>query len=244
MLSPSDLPRKDGIAVGHYRLRLGTLSEQYPGARFVDGVAEPVAGKHVQRLHAAHGPALHIEPYDEATALAAAEWLRSHHREQRAAQILAEAGELLGWAGEEPADETPEQPEPEPSEPTSYEQAREVVEALDNAQLVELAKEHGIEIGGRGRDEVEDDVLAAGIAAGEVSEPVETEPAPAAGRVVEPPAVPAPTLEQELAELETMGKEGLQDYASRAGIHYDGRWKESKLRKRIAEALRKREQAD
>ena len=99
MLSSSQLPRDDtGFPRGVYRLRMGELTETYPGAAFRDGVAEHVDGRHVARLAEAFGPELVIEPGDADTAEACARLvyettgdgalakrLRALHRRQRRA---------------------------------------------------------------------------------------------------------------------------------------------------------------
>lgn len=76
MLTASELPRDaDGAPIGVYRLRLGELTEGYPGANFVRGVADGVRGFDVTRLADAFGPSLRIEPADPETAEACARLL-------------------------------------------------------------------------------------------------------------------------------------------------------------------------
>lgn len=73
MLNLSDIPRDaDGLPLGVFRLRLGTVTESYPGAAFVDGVAERVTGLPVRRMAEAFGTQLAIEPGDAETAEACA----------------------------------------------------------------------------------------------------------------------------------------------------------------------------
>lgn len=73
MLNLSEVPRDaDGLPLGVFRLRFGTVNETYPGAVFVDGVAEQVTGLAVRRMAEAFGSPLAIEPGDAETAEACA----------------------------------------------------------------------------------------------------------------------------------------------------------------------------
>lgn len=73
MIGSSDLPRDDtGAPVGTYRLRVGDLTETYPGADFRDGVADRVPGRIVARLVEAFGEGMGIRPADVETAEACA----------------------------------------------------------------------------------------------------------------------------------------------------------------------------
>lgn len=76
MLEFSELPSRDGLITGRYRLRYADLTAVVRGATFVDGVTQnPVDGRDVQRLRYAYGAGCSIEPYDEETLAAVASHL-------------------------------------------------------------------------------------------------------------------------------------------------------------------------
>src|SRR5690606_17268849 len=69
MLKLSDLPKRDGIPVGQYRLRRARVTESYPGVTYKHGVSvRPVTGRAIVVQHGAFGDGLVIEPWDAATA--------------------------------------------------------------------------------------------------------------------------------------------------------------------------------
>lgn len=126
MLTVSDLPRKQGIITGAYRLRMEGCNEVFSGADFRDGVTvSPVGGNTVNRLCSAFGSNITIEPYDDQTLAAILAWVRAkgERGERHAAAIEREYGGMA--------------PPPKP-EPTD-------LDAMTRDQLFEVAVDLGLE---------------------------------------------------------------------------------------------------
>lgn len=88
MLKLSDLPKRDGIPVGQYRLRRARVSESYPGVNYKHGVSvRPVKGRAIVVQRAAFGDGLVIEPWDAATAELVLELAERKGRPATAARV-------------------------------------------------------------------------------------------------------------------------------------------------------------
>ena len=86
----TELPRVAGMPAGQYKLLVRNLNTVLPGARFVDGrTVKPVTGRVLQRLRMAYGPTCEIEPYDDETARAVADYCLIRGRTKRHEQIMA-----------------------------------------------------------------------------------------------------------------------------------------------------------
>lgn len=67
---------------------MGTVNEQFPGATFLNGVAEPVLGKDVDRLYQAFGGPLVIEPFTEDDLQLVVDWLQGRGNNERADLLM------------------------------------------------------------------------------------------------------------------------------------------------------------
>lgn len=154
MLHPTDIPRDENGPRGSYRLQYGALSETFPGAAFVGGVASPVDGRTAERLHLAFGADCAIYPADDETLELVVAWLRSRGAVERVDTVLGlatepapQAAATAPVAAEAPP---PADARPEPEIPQDLPLVDPDVDASDDVEaLRSTAEALGVQVGKR-----------------------------------------------------------------------------------------------